>query len=312
MLTILVGGGLNMKFEKNRDDLEAYHCTQYIKVLTVSNTTFTGNKGDISAGAIWVTYYERSGTGCTVRQVEFIDCIFTDNISNRGAAIQVSKHKVPIHQVHNVPQFSVTLRNCLIKDNHLTNKTDQINEDGIIEIFSVEKFVIISSRFVENNGTALMMVNSGVQFYNKTIFKGNTAAYGGALKLCESSVIYLDNYTRVEFLNNIANLAGGAIYAGNQCLQEAPPCFFQISFKNSSNASAIEDLARGLLYFEGNYAGIAGHSIYGGSVDNCFTDIQLRVSNKDQYKSFYHSLELYRQIFNFSNQSEVSLVTSDP
>ena len=310
------GGGLNLKIEKNfKGDSEGFkNYTQYRAVLTVTNTTFARNKGDISGGGVWITYYERLGISSTIRQTEFKNCNFFENIAPRGGAIQVSKHRVSKHQIHNVPQFSVALTDCVISDNHLTNKTDQRNEDGIVELFSLDDFVITNSSFTNNKGTALMMVNSGVRFFNETVFENNSAQYGGALKLCESSIMYFDKHTRVKFRNNSARYAGGAIHAGNQCLQEAPPCFFQLSLKKSSRPPAIKELPNGILYFDGNQAGIAGHTIYGGSVDNCFTETPLRVSRKDHEENFYHSLQLYRQIFEFSNssKSEVSHVTSDP
>ena len=303
------GGGMNVWFEKKWEkDTEVHNYTNKT-VLNILNTKFSGNIAHFGGGGVLVTYYERPGTGCTIRQVNFSNCTFINNIANRGSAIEVSKHKIPIYMVHNVPQFSVTLRDCVVKDNHLAS--NQINEEGILEIFSVEMLVINNSTFVDNNGTALMLVNSGVRFFNNTVFENNRAVYGGAIKLCDSSVMYFENSTRVKFLNNTANSTGGAIYAGNQCLQETPPCFFQISFNILDTPPTIEEMADDILYFEGNHAGIAGHAIYGGSVDNCFTDTKLRV-NRTSNESFYNSLQLFYQISNFSDQSEISLVTSDP
>ena len=300
------GGGMKVFFKKKMEKDDTCHNKT---VLIVFNTTFKGNSAKKGGGGVKVTYYERPGKGCTIRKVEFRNCTFTENAAFRGSALEVTKHKIPIYQLHSVPQFSVYLYECLIENNTL-KIGDQNNEEGVVEIMSVEEFVIANSNFTNNNGTALMLVGSGVQFYDETVFKNNSANHGGAIKLCDSSVMYFNNHTRVKLFNNSANSSGGAIYAGNQCLQETPPCFFQISF-NLSNASTIEEIAKGILYFEGNQAGIAGKAIYGGSVDMCFTDTELRF-NSSSNKSFYYSFELFKQIFSFSNPNEASLVTSDP
>ena len=305
------GGGMSLWFEKKSEKDADTNCTHKKPILTVVHTVFTNNTADRSAGGVLVTYYERPGIGCTVRQVEFTNCSFHHNHANRGSAIEITKHKIPIHQVHNVPQFSVVLKNCTVEHNYLTPKPEQLNEDGIVEIFSVEDFVVDSSSFSNNSGTALMLVNSGVQFRNEIVFNNNSARYGGAIKLCDSSVMYFNNDTRVKFLSNHADQAGGAIYAENQCLQEAPPCFFQMSL-NTSVSPIIDELATNILLFDNNLAEIAGHAIYGGSVDNCFTDTQLQGTKNDTNSSFFESLKLYNQIFEFTNTSKISLVTSDP
>ena len=307
------GGGMIVQFEKTwQSDSEVCkrHKNFNKNVVAVSNTTFTGNTAGGGGGGVLVTYHERPGTGCTIRHVKFKGCNFTNNTAKRGSALEVSKHKIPMHVVHNSPQFSVTLHECLIKNNYLAQNGDQSNEEGIAEIFSVEKLVIVNSTFINNNGTALMLVGSGVQFYDETVFENNSAEYGGAIKLCDSSVMYFNNHSRVKLLNNSAHSAGGAIYARNQCLQETPPCFFQMSFSLPNNPPFIEDMAEGILYFKSNRAGIAGKAIYGGSVDNCFTDTELRL-NSSSNASFYNSLDLFHQIFSFMNE-ESSLVTSDP
>ena len=303
------GGGIIFWFMKELgyDDICQYNKT----ILTVSDTTFKGNSAEWGGGGVKVTYYERPGIGCTIRQVEFINCTFTENAAFRGSALEVTKHKLPIYRLHSVPQFSVHLNECLIENNTLTPHGDQPNEEGVVEIMSCEELVITNTNFINNNGTALMLVRSGVQFYQENIFENNSAEYGGAIKLCDSSVMYFSNHSRVKLLNNSARSAGGAIYIRNQCLEATPPCFFQIAFNISDNPPFIEDMAEGILYFEGNQAGIAGKAIYGGSVDICFTDTELRF-NSSCSKSFYNSLDLYRKIFSFSNPNETSLVTSDP
>ena len=305
------GGGMLIWFEKDLtpDLRDCQNKSNKYNVLTITNTTFINNTARIGGGGgLFLSYYEITGVGCTNRQVEINNCTLKNNTAIRGSAIEISKHKVPIYELHNVPQFTVTLNNSLITNNRLTPKKGQANEDGIVEVFSVASLVIRNTNFSNNNGTGLMLVNSGVQFKGSITFEGNSARYGGAIKICDSSQMYFFNDTRVTFTDNTADLAGGAIYAGNQCLQETPPCVFQIP----PSISKITDMAKGILHFDGNRAGIAGHAIYGGTVDDCFTDHELKINQSTEESSYYYSFELYKRIFDFSNPKEQSKVTSDP
>ncbi|XP_064406138.1 uncharacterized protein LOC135351136 [Halichondria panicea] len=304
------GGGMFIWFEKDSiqdlNDCQNKSLLYTVVTVTITNSTFKNNIAK-SGGGLVLSYYERKGVGCTNRLVEINHCTFENNTAIKGSAMEISKHNVPIYELHNVPQFTVILSNSHIKNNKLTPKYGQDNEDGIVEVFSVATLVIQNTVFSNNSGTGLMLVNSGVRFKESITFEGNSARYGGAIKICDSSQMYFYNDTRVTFTDNTADLAGGAIYAGNQCLQEIPPCFFQIP----PSIFNITDMPKGILHFDGNRAGIAGHAIYGGAVDNCFTDHKLRF-NQSTEESYYYSFELYKQIFNFSDPNEQSKVTSDP
>ena len=304
------GGGILVYFERNSSDLNyCNRSNRQITMLTIRNTVISYNNASQSGGGIFLTYDERSGFGCITRLMNITNCTLSYNNALRGSALELTKHNVPKFKLHFVPQLSVIITDCCFFGNSIVNKTEQYNEDGTVEIYSVDTIEIQDTMFRKNYGTALMLVNSGVQFKGKVIFKENSAQYGGAIKICESSQMYLYNETRVQFLNNTADLAGGAIYAGAQCLTETPPCFFQVP--ELINETMIVDFAQDILYFEGNQAGIAGHAIYGGSVDNCFTNRFLRF-NQSTHESYYYSLGLYNRIFNFSDNKELSKVTSDP
>ena len=57
------------------------------------------------------------------------------------------------------------------------------------------------------------------------LFEGNQAINEGALRFCDTSLVYIMNNTRIMFRNNHANEAGDAIYAQQRCLESTPPCF---------------------------------------------------------------------------------------
>ena len=297
----LSGGGIRIQFVNTLvDNMCSVH---YRKVITIENTVFQRNKAEVSGGGVAIAYNQRSGLGCTIRQVEFSNCSFTENTAPQGSAIMINKQRVPAYEVHNAPQFSVILKGCDITSNtqDVGRELNPINTEGIVTVSLVRKIVIGNTKFTNNNGTALLLIGSSVQFYNETVFEKNFADYGGAIKLFDFSDMYFDNETRVRFSQNLASIAGGAIYVGNQDLQETLYCFFQLQ---GNSSVIVSDWVQGILYFEENFAFLSGHAIYGGSVDNCFTNIN---PNNISY-----SFELYHRIFQFSNRTRASLVTSNP
>ena len=304
------GGGMLVYLEQNAaGSSELNDCNSsnnQNSILSVKNTIISYNKAK-SGGGVHLAYYEKLGFGCTTRLMKITNCTLSYNNALRGSALEIIKHNLPKHELHYVPQLFIIITDCHFVENTLSPKKEQYNEEGIVEGFEVDSIVIQNTTFKNNRGTALMLVNSGVQFKGKVIFKENSARYGGAMKICGSSQMYLKNETRVQFLNNSADLAGGAIHASTSCLSETPPCFFQILQYNET----IVDFAQDILYFEGNHAGIAGHAIYGGLVDYCFTDHSLHF-NRTTKESYYYSYQLFNHIFKFSDTTEPSKVTSDP
>ena len=305
------GGGIIVLFDREADNKTKHICNASSNtnpILTIRNTEIENNTANNSGGGLLLAYDERQGCGSTTRQIKIINCTISYNKAPRGGAIEITKHNLPKYMMHYSPQLLITIADLCIIGNSVVDINEQQSEEGIVESFSVESLVILNTIFQNNNGTALMLVSSGVQFIGNVTFEGNSAPYGGAIKICDSSQMYLNNKTRVRFINNNAGFTGGAIYAGNVCPTETPPCFFQVP----QTIETIEDLAPDILYFEGNHAGIAGHAIYGGSVDNCFTDHLLKYNKSYHQESYYYSIGLYNKIFKFSDNKEPSKVTSDP
>ena len=99
---------------------------------------------------------------------------------------------------------------------------------------------------------------------NVSLFNNRGASDGGALYLYNSDVTFkAPLYSR--FVNNTAANSGGAIYAytkggnGN--------CIFMFHDSNGTLESPVVH-----LYFESNYANVAGNVLYGGDIDRCAYD----------------------------------------
>ena len=298
----MYGGGMYIHLIRHNG---TYYCSplQYLNAasnqISFINTTFEKNYASSHGhgGGVSVTIH---GGLCFSRiNITFDSCNFTHNSARTAVAMLISQVKLPSYVPHLDPQLIITLDSCTFSENYLLPYDWQTNQDGIVDLFTTDIVTIRNSLFFNNNGTALLLMDSNVLFEGEIRFLNNSAAYGGAIRVCDTSLIYLKNGTHVLFENNTAQIAGGAIYAGEHCLEKTPRCFYQ-PISNSTIEQLKEEMS---LTFINNSASLAGDAIYGGSVDNCFTISSRYTENIDGI--------LFKSIFHF-HPNISSMVTSDP
>ena len=292
------GGGLSLLFSK----LER-NSTQ--STVEIQNTVFDENKATVDGGAVHIQYYEfiDSEVDTAVREVTFSHCNFTRN--QIGGAVTIINHKLFPNQINVAPQLAVTFVECLFSGNERRSiSTGQRNNYGILNIYSMQKITVKESTFVRNTGTAILLTSSSLTFEGQTLFKDNNGDQGGALKLSDDSLLLFVRESHVMFIRNNVTQLGGAIYIEQPNI--SPPCFFQPQV-NISSVKQLGKLMR--LQFINNSAGIAGHAIYGGSVDDCFTLQQFSGGHKRA--GYFQSTAIFNTIFSFS-MPHPSLITSDP
>ena len=282
-------------------------------IIAITNTSFENNCANLSGGAVYLRHYETSQVvDCVMKTINFCNCRFTgNNVNISGAAVMIVKHKLPncTYSPHLSPMFAVTFDDCNFTKNELKDiDPKQVNENGILNVFSEEKLTVRNSKFTKSKGTPIVIPASNLILEQYNLFQDNNGVYGGAIKICSQALLLLKQGTYVKFERNVATKSGGAIYTEQQCLNSAVPCFFQPEVNNISAVDQLVGLIR--LDFINNSAGIAGHAIYGGSVDDCFTYQQFSVGNKEI--SYFNSYAIYNKTFNFSTPEQPSLVTSDP
>ena len=272
--------------------------------ISLIGTAFEENCATLqngSGGGLSIIYEGQIGLCYSPVKVTINRCVFIHNCAKTAVAILISQLKLPSYMPHVESQLLITLNKCVFKENYLISYTEQTNEDGIVDLYTTNYMTIRNSVFADNNGTALLLQDSTVLFEGKTTFVSNSAAYGAAIRVCDTSVIYLNNGTHVLFKNNTALVAGGAIYAGEQCLEKIPRCFYQ-----PISSSSIKQLSKEMsLTFVNNSAVLAGDAIYGGSIDYCFT-----VSTPNRHSANNIGGALFKAIFTFHPNSS-SMVTSD-
>jgi predicted outer membrane repeat protein len=295
------GGGL--RFWSRPVEQNASTCTRtnIRKVLYVNfyNTTFRSNSASSSGGALCMIHYQSGGFDCIVKRLYFTLCKFERNHGN-GAAMEITKHLILAN--HTSPQLEVTIENCTFLNNTIPGATSSPVMSFIMTYIVMENCTIVGSK-----GTAISLYNSNLNLYKNVRFENNHAKYGGALKVCERSFVFLHNNSHIQFINNTA-LMGGAVFIQQSCLETALPCAFQPVM---SEDIPIEDFNRFLKYdFINNSASIAGDVIYGGTLATCYTigSYSYRHGNK----SVFNFLNIFKEVFNTTTQIGPSPVSSYP
>ena len=183
--------------------------------------------GYSGGGALYISHYETVQTDYITRQISLENCTFSGNTippSGKGAAMEVIKHKILGYIPHVTPQFEIIFQNCSFTNNSLLRDKKDTFVGAIVNIFSMERVTFKDCNFTRNNNTALSLVDSNLVLEGDILFDNNHAINGGALRFCDTSLVYIRNNTHIKFYNNHAKNASGAIYAQQQCLDTAPAC----------------------------------------------------------------------------------------
>ena len=307
------GGGLNVRVEALQlwQNGSSVYANISLNVVTIFKTMFVNNSASDRGGGVFITQYEGSITDTIPQRVSFTECQFIGNsikysdYFGNGAAVHIFKREIPDITLHMNPLFSFYFTNCTFKYNKLDLNT---KESGILN-FVLTNSIIIENNFTSNEGTAIFLQNSNVQFSGNIIFENNSALQGGALSFCQSSKMYLPlGPVQIDFINNSATSTGGAINVREQCTQGIPPCFFQPAYQKHASFSNIN----ATLQFINNVAKLAGDAIYGGQADRCY--MITYNSNYIFQKVIHHSHKVFAKIFNLTLQNNVtwSTISSQP
>ena len=290
------GGGL--RFWSRTEQRNASCTDTYIhRVLEVYNTTFRSNIANITGGALYMIHYQSGGFDCIIKKTIFILCKFEYNFGN-GAAMEITKHLILAY--HASPQLRVSFENCVFLNNSIPGGTS-----SPVLSFIMTYIIMMNCNISGSNGTAISLYNSNLNLYDNVRFENNHAEYGGALKVCDLSFIFLHNNSHVQFINNTA-LMGGAIIIQQSCLETASPCVFQPSMPEDI---PIEHFNRSLkLEFVNNSASIAGDVIYGGSLAACYTIGKYKYQNGS--KNFFNFLKIFNVVFDITTQRGPSIISS--
>ena len=290
------GGGLRFWSHHNRQAGESLILSVH-KIFTIVDTIFHNNSVKQTGGAMYIAYFNNSTTSSydgILRQVNISNCNFTNNGGN-GAAMEIIQHSWSNHRV--TPLFQTMIENCHFKGNFRPiSKVD----GPILDLISVE-VSMSDSTFTGSNTTVMSLRNTYLNLFGDISFENNTAVIGGALKLCEASLVFGHNNTNVKFINNRAQ-KGGAIYIQQACMDTSPLCFFQPSVPKGTPLMDFDKHINMEFTFVNNLADIAGDAIYGGALDLCSTILPYAWNNPHEAHNYSLFLDILKKVFIMQEQ----------
>ena len=201
------GGGVDVGFAKHKSLYPMYNN------MTFYSCHFEENYGIFGGGVAVFT-----ATSNSAKQykniIRFEYCKFNKNSANGGAAVDINNY-----QINETGSFFIVkthFYNCSFTKNIVgstTSSRSKITQSGAFFTSRVNAWFTGQSTFEDNDGTALYVSSTTVEFENSvTIFKGNKGEKGGAILLVGESYLQLIGQVHFMFENNTASY-GGAICA---------------------------------------------------------------------------------------------------
>ena len=276
---------------------------------TIENVTFRNNVADFLGAAFYVQLKASTQSVTSIRPhrhytITLVNCNFTNNSLTHnkkgGIAIHSNYFDIDNYLLQIKPQYNMTLKNITFQNHIVQNK--ETSGNSVIFINTNDLFVIKNVTVTNNGANAITAVASNILLEGNTVLSHNKGSSGGGLLLCQNSILYLTPKTTLEIYNNSVSHAGGGIYVEPRCLQEKPPCFFQVDNEIKTNNSLITTVS---VHVYNNTASYGGHNLFGGDIDFCYM-----IDSPNQNKSPFTNQQAYQDIFTISNKS--SSVTSLP
>ena len=197
--------------------------------MTFKDVVFLENKAYFGGGLSFYTAREPKSISST-NGLNFVNCSWQKNVARVGSAADLSVwHPIPSGAVVK-PSFS----SCRFSHNSAAYTTQLGFQVGIGALYLDSIPVTFSEtvQFISNNQTALASINTGLYFEQgcHAKFVDNQGRNGGAIALMGNSFIRVSRQTQMQFVNNFAELRGGAIFGesvGEHDLISSRNCFIR-------------------------------------------------------------------------------------
>jgi len=152
-----------------------------------------------SAGAVYI-----KNPAPTV--ITFIECLFLNNTSVRGAAIYFDEYFDPNPDPYKYFAISIMFSAFHFNKAHFGVIYVNVNADFPAQV------TFQSSQFINNTGSCLFFSLSVITLSGNMLFKDNSAERGGAIYIDETSQIKVSDGAIIQFIDNLAVSYGGAIF----------------------------------------------------------------------------------------------------
>ena len=230
----------------------------YPSAFTVTRSMFKANQASKYGGAILSTYDKKQNT----HQYKIQHSIFVGNIAEWGSALSLY-----YLQKSRKEQNPIEITNCTF----IKHKAHKLGSGSVIHLNEVESMFFTTTSIANNMCRGIHVNMSSIEVGRNVWITNNIAKQGAGIffdcyppsQYAIMSYMQLNMNSSLYIQDNHAESYGGGIMFESGC-SEPEICFFQVpKHFNSSKGMAVQ--------MSGNTADTAGTSIYGGSLENCFT-----------------------------------------
>ena len=273
--------------------------------IHIEATMFRGNKAYLGGGLSFVTGYEL-GVLVPTNKLAMVQSNFLYNIARLGSAINLMPWTTPSTGL----VAKVEIQDSIFSYNSVLYNESSWYLMGFGTVYTYKVPVDINGEvfFYTNNGSGVAVVGTGVNIRSGSVeFLGNIATNGGAIAAYAGGWITLWSGTRLDFIANIAQSRGGAVYSestGGHQVVEPRECVIRY-FEWWRRYDEWDTR----LYFDRNLAHESGDDIFVSSLFPC-----LRSGSSGSADT---SIEARRKVFRegpafvyFGDFTNTSIVTS--
>ncbi len=216
------GGGVRVDFIQDVDVDEQNKAIFY-------NASFINNKA-YKGGGLSIAFSEVQSTS-DEQSLMLLSCYFTQNTAQAGSAVFASSFTESklgfLQKVH------------IVKSTFLNNEVEHWNSVsgfGCVYTDKVPMSFSGDNTFSFNSGSALFVSGIEVEIASSSrlSFKSNTGHSGGAIALVNKGILTVNKKSMLEFVNNSAEIQGGAIFSFQSGFQETAYsefCFIRYKYR---------------------------------------------------------------------------------
>ena len=249
------GGGLRIYHNTSANDIQILSCN------------FTGNHARTGGAlSIMPAHYDSP----TLPLINITGCNFKRNIGHIGAAVEVTL--LPYTTKGTIPRIVFSRLNLTC--NWVENKQSKdmnTYETGFAAMYINRMNVEFRDWIVfeGNNGSALGAVGTYLDFTHQATanFSDNRGSKGAAISLLGSVTILIDDDTEMNFVNNFADVFGGAIH---NRYTEKDLLNYKKCFIHHDKVPTEPNLWKSSFQFTGNNATLQGDAIFTTSLYPCY------------------------------------------
>ena len=250
--------------------------------LIVHRTIFYDNSNIYlsfsGAGPVFIGILNPTSIGVLFKNCSFL----STSAYQEGACMYAIAFRSPVCSGN----VSIVLEDVIAKDNYKFLQPLPVSTSGVFSFYDIYSINITgTSFFVNNYGSVIKAVDSGVYLSGNVTFSNNNGLRGAAIRLEGKCHLYFLNGVSATFANNHAQLEGGAIYVGTT--------YFSTVLQRDCVFNFFNTLASSVVFYR-NTAITSGNSIYVESISECYLN-----ESSNHVSSVEETMMYYEQHFNF-------------